>query len=84
MDLAMRAGIRTASHRIIDIRGKLVLLSRRFDRHGDVGIPFLSAMTMTQRRDGEQGSYLEIVDALSEQGANATVPSFSSESPCLS
>jgi len=71
MDLAMRAGIRTASHRIIDIRGKLVLLSRRFDRHGDVRIPFLSAMTMTQRRDGEQGSYLEIVDALSGQGANA-------------
>ena len=71
MDLAMDAGIRTAPHRLIEVRGKLVLLSRRFDRHGEVRIPFLSAMTMTGRRDREQGSYLEIVDALSEHGANA-------------
>ena len=27
---------------------------------------------MTQHKDGERGSYLEIVDALSEQGANAS------------
>ena len=71
MDLATDAGIRTASHRVINVHGKLVLMSRRFDRTGDIRIPFLSAMTLTEHRDGEQGSYLEIVDALSGYGASA-------------
>lgn len=71
MDLAMDAGIRTAPHRLVEVQSKPVFLSRRFDRHGEMRIPFLSAMTMTGRRDREQGSYLEIVDALSEHGANA-------------
>jgi serine/threonine-protein kinase HipA len=46
-----------------------VLLSRRFDRVGAKRIPFLSAMAMTASRDGERGSYPELVDALTSHGA---------------
>lgn len=50
-----------------------MLLSRRFDRAGAIRIPFLSAMAMTGSRDGERGSYPEIVDALTQHGAQAKV-----------
>ena len=45
------------------------MLSRRFDRRGAIRIPFLSAMAMMGARDGERGSYPEIVDVLAEHGA---------------
>ena len=45
------------------------MLSRRFDRDGTVRIPFLSAMAMMGAKDGERGSYPEIVDALAEHSA---------------
>ncbi len=69
LNLALNAGIRKAPHTLINVQDRPVFLSRRFDRHGDIRIPYLSAMTMTQHRDGEPGSYLEIVDALSAHGA---------------
>ena len=69
--LAERAGINTPSHELVEVAGKAVLLSRRFDREGNKRIPFLSAMSMTGSRDGERGSYPEIVDALGGQGAQA-------------
>ena len=67
--LAGRAGIATPTHDLIDVAGKKVLLSRRFDRRGATRIPFLSAMAMMGARDGERGSYPEIVDVLAEHGA---------------
>jgi serine/threonine-protein kinase HipA len=69
--LADRAGIATPRHALLNIAGKAVLLSRRFDRVGLARIPFLSAMAMTGSRDGERGSYPEIVDALTRYGAQA-------------
>jgi len=45
--LAERAGIATPSHELLQVAGKPVLLSRRFDRMGTLRIPFLSAMAMT-------------------------------------
>ncbi|MCH8544024.1 MAG: type II toxin-antitoxin system HipA family toxin [Alcanivorax sp.] len=71
LDLASMAGIRVAQHSLEDVGGRPVLLSRRFDRDGAARIPFLSAMSMTQHSDGERGSYLDIVDAIAEQGARA-------------
>jgi serine/threonine-protein kinase HipA len=71
MRLAERAGIMTPHHELIQVAGKAVLLSRRFDRNGKIRIPFLSAMSMTGSRDGEHGSYPEIVDALTLHGAQA-------------
>lgn len=67
--LAARAGIDTPRHELIEVAGKAVLLSRRFDRAGAVRIPFLSAMAMMAAKDGERGSYPETVDALAQHGA---------------
>jgi serine/threonine-protein kinase HipA len=69
--LAERAGISTPHHELLDVAGKAVLLSRRFDRAGSIRIPFLSAMSMTGSRDGQRGSYPELVDALAQHGAKA-------------
>ncbi len=69
--LAERAGIQTPKHALLQVAGKQVLLSRRFDRDNGWRIPFLSAMSMTGSRDGERGSYPELVDALTAHGAQA-------------
>jgi serine/threonine-protein kinase HipA len=69
--LAERAAIATPHHQLLQVAGKAVLLSRRFDRAGTVRIPFLSAMAMTGSKDGERGSYPEIVDTLAQHGAQA-------------
>ncbi|MCA8891359.1 MAG: HipA domain-containing protein [Hyphomonas sp.] len=69
--LAERAGIRVPRHELQGVGDKPVLLSWRFDREGDTRIPFLSAMSMLQTKDGERASYPEIVDELSRHGANA-------------
>lgn len=69
--LAKRAGITTAGHELLHVAGKAVLLSRRFDRDGSDRVPFLSAMAMMGAKDGEGGSYPEMVDALSSCGAHA-------------
>ncbi|HSW15343.1 MAG TPA: HipA domain-containing protein [Solimonas sp.] len=69
--LAERAGITTPRHQLIQVAGKAVMLSRRFDRDGATRIPFLSAMAMMGARDGERGSYPEMVDALARHGAQA-------------
>jgi serine/threonine-protein kinase HipA len=69
--LARQAGIATPRHQLIEVAGKAVMLSRRFDRDRTTRIPFLSAMAMMGARDGERGSYPEIVDALTEHGAQA-------------
>ena len=71
LDLAEAADIRAAVHDIHDDRGRPIFVSRRFDRHGRQRIPFISALSMTEHRDGERGSYLEIVDALTSHGARA-------------
>jgi serine/threonine-protein kinase HipA len=69
--LAERAAIATPHHELLQVAEKAVLLSRRFDRDGTVRIPFLSAMAMMGAKDGERGSYPEIVDALAQHGAQA-------------
>lgn len=69
--LAERAGIETPHHELVQIAGKAVLLSRRFDRQGTARTPFLSAMSMLGARDGERGSYPELADALAAHGASA-------------
>jgi len=56
---------------LVKVAGKPVVLSQRFDRNEQGRIPFMSAMSMTGSIDGEGGSYLDIVDALSEFGAQA-------------
>jgi len=67
--LAAMAGISTPYHELVQVAGKAVLLSRRFDRADGLRIPFLSAMSMVGAVDGQTGSYPELVDALAQHGA---------------
>jgi len=69
--LADRARIVTARHELLQVAGKAVLLSRRFDRADGHRIPFLSAMALLGVKDGEGSSYPEMVDALARHGAQA-------------
>jgi len=72
LQLADRAGIVTARHELLRVAGKAVLLSQRFDRIDNRRrIPFLSAMALLGAKDGEGGSYPEMVDALARHGAHA-------------
>ncbi len=64
LDLAARAGIPTPAHRIEKVSNRNVLILKRFDRSGQIRIPFLSAMSMLAAADNEAHSYLEIVDAI--------------------
>ena len=72
LDLAGKAGIAVARHRLLN-KGdaRPILLLERFDRDGTGGrIPFASAMTLTGLSDGERASYGElasVVSSFSEQ-----------------
>lgn len=68
--LGRRAGIHVQESRLLEIDGSQVQLLKRFDRAGDHRIPFLSAMSMLGARDMEPHSYLEIVDAIRQHGAD--------------
>lgn len=69
LSLAARAGITVPSWRVERIAGKYVIVLGRFDREGNIRIPFLSAMSMIGAKDNEARSYLEIADALRLHGA---------------
>jgi serine/threonine-protein kinase HipA len=68
--LAAKCGIHLPAARLLDTGD--TFLVRRFDRTaGGSRRAFVSAMTLTQRRDGEPGaSYLELVELLQRQGAD--------------
>ena len=57
-------------NRLIDVEGRAVLVSYRFDRGEGLRIPFLSALSMMQLKDGERSSYPDIVDQLTQVGAS--------------
>ena len=69
--LAAQAGIRVPRHQLQQIGHQAVLLSWRFDREQERRVPFLSAMSLLQAKDGERASYPEIVDELARHGASA-------------
>lgn len=73
--LAANAGIRVPPVRGIRVpdSAHTTFIAKRFDRTArGRRLAFVSAMTLTQRTDGEPGaSYLELVDLLQSQGAHA-------------
>jgi serine/threonine-protein kinase HipA len=71
LTLARSAGIRTPDHELIRVAERQVMLTRRFDRTEHARIPFLSALSMLGLKDGERGSYPELVDALARYGSQA-------------
>jgi serine/threonine-protein kinase HipA len=64
LELARRAGVSVTDARLHAVGDSVVLIVRRFDRHGDERVPFLSAMSLLDAADGDQRSYVEIFDAL--------------------
>jgi serine/threonine-protein kinase HipA len=72
--LARKAGIQVPNARALRFEESpfTTFLAERFDRTAKGGrIAFVSAMTLTQRKDGEAGaSYLELVDLLQSRGSN--------------
>jgi len=69
LKLAAKAGITVAPWKLEQVSGKPALLLQRFDREGKRRLPFLSAMSMLGAKDRETHSYLELVDALRQHGA---------------
>jgi len=70
LDLAAKAGVSVAPHRVVRIGTKMVLLTERFDREaGDIRLPYMSAMTALGAGDHEDRSYLEILEVLRRDGA---------------
>jgi serine/threonine-protein kinase HipA len=69
LSLAASAGIKVAESRVETLGNKAALILQRFDRENGERIPFVSAMSMLGAADNEPHSYLEIADALRQNGA---------------
>ena len=70
LELASRAGISVPGRQLLTLDDRPVLVVDRFDRGGGSRVPYLSAMTATERRDGEPGDYLDIVEAIEDLSLN--------------
>jgi len=72
MTLAERAGITVPPFRLQQVAKRPVFMMSRFDRTPDgARRPFCSALTALSARDGDTRSYLELVDVLRQDGADA-------------
>jgi serine/threonine-protein kinase HipA len=71
LGLAAAAGIDVPAFSLHRIAGRSVLIVDRFDRAGELRIGYVSAMTMLEASDGDQGSYLEIADVIERQSPTA-------------
>jgi serine/threonine-protein kinase HipA len=66
LTLARIAGISVPEHELYVVQNRPVLIVRRFDRNDDGRVGYVSAMTMLQAKDCQQGSYLEIAEAIED------------------
>ena len=72
MTLAQQAGISVPAFQLRQVAKRPVFMMARFDRMADGGRrPFRSALTALGAADGEVRSYLELVDVLRQDGADA-------------
>jgi serine/threonine-protein kinase HipA len=70
-ELARASGLSLPPSALVDVEGRSVLVTRRFDRQGGSRVPFLSALALVGASDGDPArSYLEIADALRQHGVN--------------
>ncbi|MFB9312906.1 type II toxin-antitoxin system HipA family toxin [Nocardioides plantarum] len=71
LDLAEAAGIDVPSRRLTHLNRRAVLILDRFDRseHG-ARVPYVSAMTLLNRRDNDTSDYLDVCDAITDEGAS--------------
>ncbi|GHS95846.1 phosphatidylinositol kinase [Synergistales bacterium] len=69
LSLAEKSRINVPKWRLEMILDKPVLIMKRFDRNKSERLPFLSAMSMLDAKDGDARSYIEIADALAIYGS---------------
>jgi serine/threonine-protein kinase HipA len=69
LDIAERAGIDVPGRRLAGFDGRHVLLLERFDRKGDRRVPYISSITLTNGRDGEDHDYADIATFLADSGS---------------
>jgi len=74
-ELAADVGIEVAPARLLSLSPRYrTYCSRRFDRVADGRRMFASAMTLVDRRDGEEGaSYLDLAQLIQDQGAPGAI-----------
>lgn len=72
LELARRAMLNVAVANLYAIVGRSVLIVERFDRVGDERVGYISARTLLETTDTEQGSYLDLAEAIEEQSDRAT------------
>ena len=71
--LGQRAGVDVPESELIDVSGRAVLISYRFDRTpAGARVGYSSALTMLEAADGDQRSYLEIAEVIEEHSLRAT------------
>ena len=70
LQMARDSGIRVPECALQAIDGKNVLFTERFDRFGAERVPFASAMTLLDYRDGDHGSYEEIAEIIRQDGSH--------------
>lgn len=69
LELAKKCGIRVPDFKVVKISGNHhTFLVKRFDRSGDRREMFVSAMTMLEKKDGDDASYLDIAEFLQDHG----------------
>ena len=77
LDLAQRAGISAARHRLLNKDDERpILLLERFDRTDAGRIPFASAMTLAGLCDGQDASYGELASVVSSLSSQSKLDSF--------
>lgn len=70
LQLARDAGIEVADHELVTAEGYGVSVITRFDRDGDVRIPFISGASLLALPQGELGSYTQLADVIRQFGHN--------------
>jgi serine/threonine-protein kinase HipA len=64
LTLAKKAGINAAMGRLERVKDRPVALITRFDRDSKTRIPFLSAMSLLKKNDGEEATYTDIAECI--------------------
>jgi serine/threonine-protein kinase HipA len=72
LSLAHRSGVSVPHSELHVIDGKATVIVDRFDRRVQERIGYVSAMTMLEATDGEQGSYLDIAEVIERLCSNPT------------
>jgi serine/threonine-protein kinase HipA len=68
LELAQNAGIEVADHELITAEAYGVAVITRFDRDGDLRVPFISGACLLALPQGELGSYAQLADAIRQVG----------------